>query len=105
MWCEGEQRTHESGIGVALGAGRGGIVRLVVGQRMLVVAVGVVAGIGAALVVARVMTSLLCGVKPVDPVTFGGVALLVLIVAAMAALIPARRATIVDPVVAIRWEE
>jgi putative ABC transport system permease protein len=104
MAYEVAQRTHEIGIRMALGAGRGGIVKLVFGQSMFVVAVGVVAGIGAALVLARLMTSLLFGVKPVDPVTFGSVALLVLVVAAMAALIPARRATTVDPVVALRWE-
>jgi putative ABC transport system permease protein len=104
MAYEVAQRTHEIGIRMALGAGRGGIVRLVFGQSFVVVVAGVVVGIGAALALARLMTSLLFGVKAVDPVTFGAVAVLVLVVAAMASLIPARRATTVDPVVALRWE-
>ena len=104
MAYEVAQRTHEIGIRMALGAGRAGIVKLVFGQSLLVVVAGVVVGIGAALALARLMTSLLFGVKPVDPVTFGAVAVIVLVVAAMASLIPARRATTVDPVVALRWE-
>jgi predicted permease len=104
MAYEVAQRTHEIGIRMALGAGRSGIVRLIFGESMLVVVAGVAAGIGAALRLARLMTSLLFGVKAMDPITFGSVAALVLIVAATAALIPARRATNVDPVVALRWE-
>jgi predicted permease len=104
MAYEVAQRTREIGIRMALGAGHGGIVRLVFGQSFVVVVAGVVAGIGAALALARLMTSLLFGVKAMDPVTFGVVALSVLMVAAMASLIPARRATRVDPVVALRWE-
>jgi predicted permease len=104
MAYEVAQRTHEIGIRMALGAGRGGIMKLVFSQSLLGVVAGVVAGIGAALALARLMASLLFGVKPADPVTFGAVAVLVLLVAAMASLIPARRATTVDPVVALRWE-
>jgi predicted permease len=104
MAYEVAQRTHEIGIRMALGAGRGGIVRLVFGQSFVVVVAGVVVGIGAALALARLMTSLLFGVKTADPVTFVSVAVLVLVVAAMASLVPARRATTVDPVVALRWE-
>jgi putative ABC transport system permease protein len=104
MAYEVAQRTHEIGIRMALGAGRGGIVKLVFGQSFVAVLAGVAVGIGAALSLARLMTSLLFGVKAVDPVTFGSVAVLVLVVAAMAAFIPARRATTVDPVVALRWE-
>ena len=66
--------------------------------------VGVVVGIAGALGLARLMTSLLYGVKPLDPITFAAVAILVLTVAALASLIPARRATAVDPVIALRWD-
>jgi len=64
----------------------------------------VVVGIAGALGLARLMTSLLYGVKPLDPITFAAVAILVLTVAALASLIPARRATAVDPVIALRWD-
>jgi putative ABC transport system permease protein len=104
MAYEVAQRTHEIGIRMALGADRGGIVALVFGESFRVVLVGIVVGIAAALALARLMTSLLYGVKALDPLTFAGVALLVTTVAAMAALIPARRATTVDPLVALRTD-
>ena len=104
MAYEVAQRTHEIGIRMALGAGRRGILSLIFGQSLRVVLAGTVAGIAAALALARLMTSLLYGVEPLDPLTFTLVAVLVLAVAAMASWIPARRATAVDPVVALRWE-
>jgi putative ABC transport system permease protein len=104
MAYEVAQRTHEIGIRMALGAGRAGIVRLVFGQSLRVVLAGIAAGIGAAIALARLMTTLLYGVKPLDPLTFSAVAILVLAIAALASLIPARRATTVDPVDALRWE-
>jgi putative ABC transport system permease protein len=87
-----------------LGAGRAGILRMVLGQSLRVVLAGTVAGILAALALARLMTSLLYGVQPLDPVTFTAVPILVLAVAALASLIPAHRATTIDPVIALRWE-
>jgi predicted permease len=104
MAYEIAQRTHEIGIRMALGAGRPGILRMVLGQSMRVILAGTAAGIAAALALTRLMTSLLYGVQPLDPVTFTAVPFLVLAVAALASLIPARRATTVDPVVALRWE-
>jgi predicted permease len=104
MAYEIAQRTHEIGIRMALGAGRGGILRMVLGQSLRVVLVGMAAGIAAALALARLMESLLYGVQPLDPITFTTVPIVVLAVAALASLIPARRATTVDPVVALRWE-
>jgi len=104
MAYEVAQRTHEIGIRMALGAGRPSILRLIFGQSLRVVVVGVVIGIAGALGLARLMTSLLYGVKPLDPITFAAVAILVLTVAALASLIPARRATAVDPVIALRWD-
>lgn len=104
MAYEVAQRTHEIGIRMALGAGRSSILRLIFGQSLRVVVTGVAAGIAGALGLARLMASLLYGVKPLDPLTFAAVAILVVTVAALASLIPARRATSVDPVIALRWD-
>ncbi|HKC89525.1 MAG TPA: FtsX-like permease family protein, partial [Blastocatellia bacterium] len=98
------QRTHEMGVRLALGARPGAVFRLVIGQGMGLAGVGLGIGLGAALALTRYLESLLYEVKPADPLTFGGVALLLMGVALLACWIPARRATRVDPMIALRCE-
>jgi putative ABC transport system permease protein len=98
------QRTSEIGIRIALGAGKTSIFRLIVGQAMTIVAISLVAGIVGAFAATRLLSSLLFGVGASDPGTFFGIALLVSVVAFIAAWVPARRATRVDPIVALRSE-
>ncbi len=98
------QRTHEIGIRVALGASPTDVLRMVVTQGMSMLATGLAVGVAAAVAVSHLMRSLLYGVQPSDPVTFLGVALLLAAVALAACYIPARRATRVDPLVALRYE-
>ena len=98
------QRTHEIGIRVALGARQADILRHVLGEGTRLALVGVAAGLAASLALSRVTSSLLFGVDANDPVTFGAVALLLALVAIAAAYIPARRASAVDPLVALRSE-
>jgi ABC-type antimicrobial peptide transport system permease subunit len=98
------RRTNEIGIRMALGATRGDVVWLVLREALALVAVGVVVGLLAAFAGARTVTSLLYGLQATDPVTIGAATLLLVAVAALAGCLPARRATRVDPLVALRDE-
>ena len=98
------RRTQEIGIRMALGASRSDVLRLVVRQGMTMTLIGLVLGLAGAFSLSRVMISLLHGVSPTDPLTFAGVSIVLLAVALLACLLPARRATRVDPLVALRTE-
>jgi len=98
------QRTHEIGIRTALGAQRRDVLRLVMRDGAKIVRFGIASGIAGALALTRLMASLLFEVKPTDPATFAGVAILLALVALAACYIPARRAMRVDPMVALRYE-
>jgi putative ABC transport system permease protein len=98
------QRTREIGVRMALGAPRAGVFRMVIGEGMKLAGTGIVIGILAALGLARLMSSLLYQVSTADFETFTAVAVLLLLVALAASYIPARRATSVEPIVALRYE-
>ncbi len=98
------QRTHEIGIRMALGAGQRNILQLVIRQASVMVAVGISAGLAGAFALTRVMSSLLFGVSATDRFTFIVISLLLAVVALLASYVPARRATKVDPMVALRHE-
>lgn len=98
------QRTHEIGIRMALGAQTSAVLKLAVGYGLKLVLVGVVVGLIAAFLLTRVMSTLLFGVTPTDPMTFAVISAILIFVALIASYIPARRATKVDPVIALRYQ-
>jgi ABC-type antimicrobial peptide transport system permease subunit len=96
------QRASEIGVRMALGARRENIFALVVGQGLLLSALGITAGIIAALVLTRLMSTMLVGVKPSDPATFAGMTLAFFVIAVLASYLPARRAAALDPMTSLR---
>jgi len=99
-----DQRTHEIGIRMALGADRRNILELIIGREFLVVGIGLVVGFAGALLLTRVMSGLLFGISATDITTFGAIPLLLGLVAVLATYVPARRATKVEPIIAVRSE-
>ena len=99
-----EQRTREIGIRAALGASRSDLLRLILRSGMLMAGIGLVLGLGGAFGLTRLLANLLFGVGERDPMTIGAVACILTCVALLACYIPARRATKVDPVIALRYE-
>ena len=98
------ERTTEVGIRMALGAQRGDVLRMLLGQSFSLVSLGIGAGVVAAFGGTRLLASLLYGIGAADLVTYGGVVLLLLFAALVATLVPARRAMSVDPIIALRHE-
>ena len=98
------RRTHEIGVRIALGARRASVLRMVVAQGVVLATVGIGIGLAGALALSRFLASLLSGVRASNPVTYAAVSGVLLVVAVLASYIPARRATKVDPLVALRYE-
>ena len=98
------QRTHEIGIRMALGAQPSQIVRMILRQGMILVAIGFGVGIPGVLAVTRIISSALAGIAPVEPLTILGVSLFLLLITGAATYFPARRASALDPVLALRHQ-
>ena len=98
------QETHDIGVRMALGAGRGEVLQMVLRNALRLVLPGMAVGLVGALVLTRFLSSLLFGIRPNDPATFAAVSVLLAAVALLASYVPARRATKVDPIVALRYE-
>jgi predicted permease len=98
------QRTHELGIRIALGAQRRDVVQLVLNHGMKMILAGVIVGLAGAFALTRLLTKMLFGVSATDPITFGGIAVLLVTIALLACTVPAVKATRVDPLVALREE-
>jgi ABC-type antimicrobial peptide transport system permease subunit len=98
------RKTNEIGIRIALGAGRSNVIGMILREVALLIGIGGIVGIGAAWAATRLVKSFLFGLTDVDPLSFGGAALLLVLVGALAGYLPARRAAGIDPTVALRYE-
>jgi putative ABC transport system permease protein len=98
------ERTHELGVRIALGADRADVVRLVLGEALMMAGAGIALGLAGAFATMRLLQSLLFGVTSTDAVTFAGISALLFVTALVASYLPTRRATRVDPMVALRYE-
>jgi len=98
------QRTREIGIRIALGATAGAVLALILKRGAILILIGTAAGLAGAIALTRLIKTLLFGVSATDPATFASIALLLVVVALIASYIPARRATKVDPMVALRHD-
>jgi putative ABC transport system permease protein len=98
------QRTQEIGVRMALGAGRWDVLRMILGQGAILAAIGIAIGLAGALALTRLLADLLFSVQPTDPATFVAVSMLLAVVSVCAGFLPARRATRIDPLAALRWE-
>jgi ABC-type antimicrobial peptide transport system permease subunit len=98
------RRTREMGVRIALGAGRVDLVRMVLGEAMRLVVAGCAIGVLLAAAATRLLGSLLFGIRPLDPLTFGGAVVLLALVGLMASSVPVRRALRINPVEALRYE-
>jgi len=98
------RRTNEIGIRMALGAGRSNMLWMVLREILMLVSIGVVIGVPVTLACDRLVSNMLFGLRPTDPVTLASATVIFLIVATIASYLPARRASLVDPMVALRYE-